>query len=75
MSLTGYRYASQDRNGETVYRTARHVSHDQLMRMLELWSAGKDTAQIAQAIGLPEHEVANRLPMLREEFRSVRAGG
>ena len=74
MNLTGYRYASQGRNGETVRRTAHHVSHDQLMRMIELWQERKDTAQIAEAVGLPEHEVANRLPMLREEFRSVRAG-
>lgn len=71
MTLLGFRFNQQTRGGETIYRTARIVTHDQLMRMIELWRGGNDTKTIAEQVCLPEHEVANRLPGLREQFRSV----
>ncbi len=71
MMLEGIRYNAPSRSGEIIRRTARFVTHDQIMTMIELWRAGKDTADIAREIGLPEHEVANRLPAIREQFRSV----
>lgn len=42
------------------------VSDDAL---LALWSAGRDTYDIALAVGLPEAVVANRLPHIRERRR------
>lgn len=72
--LTGYRFNAAGRDGETIHRTAHHVSHDQLMRIVELWREKKDTLDIAREVGLPEYEVSNRLPMLREQFRGVSNG-
>jgi len=71
MTLTGYRFTTTGKDGEKIHRTAHPVSHDQLMRMLELWREKKDTSEIAKAVNLPEHEVYNRRPMLREQFRCV----
>ena len=41
--------------------------------VLSYWTAGKNTADIASLLGLPESEVANRLPRLLARRRVQRA--
>ncbi len=41
--------------------------------MLNLWRAGRNTQEIAVALHLPEWEVANWLPVLRERARRMNA--
>lgn len=38
--------------------------------ILSLWSAGRDTYAIALQLGVPESEVANRLPRILENRRA-----
>jgi hypothetical protein len=39
--------------------------------VIALWCGGRDTLDIAQALGVPEAEVANRLPKVLERRRAV----
>ena len=49
------------------------VATDQ--QILALWCAGRDTHDIARATGVPESEVANRLPRILANQRLARADG
>lgn len=53
----------------------REITEEDNERMLKLWREGKDTLDIARALGVPEHVVYARLPMLRqiEAFQKARA--
>ena len=51
-----------------LYTKPRVISDECLMMMLVLWREKHDTVEIAAMLGLPEYEVANRLPALRERF-------
>lgn len=54
----------------------RHFVNDMsVSMMLPLWRRGWNTYTIAKELGLPECEVANRLPMLREQRRLMQGGG
>ena len=43
------------------------VSLQAACMILPLWRQGKNTLEIAQALSLPEYEIANRLPGIREQ--------
>jgi DNA-directed RNA polymerase specialized sigma24 family protein len=43
--------------------------------ILVLWKAGRNTQEIARAVGLPESEVANRLPSILERSRQDKEWG
>jgi len=51
--------------GALIPAEGRHLSHD----ILALWSAGKDTLDIARALGVPEADIYNRLPKVLERAR------
>lgn len=55
--------------------TKHFVSDHAQQMMVALWYAGKDTLDIARALSLPEHDIANRLPMLRQRHKQMRGGG
>lgn len=44
------------------------IDHD----IIALWKAGYDTTGIARALWSPEHEIANRLPLLLLKERQDR---
>jgi len=58
-------------------RTAHFVSPQQECMIIPLWRRGMDSLEIAKALGVPEHEIYNRLLLLRERLRipSVRIHG
>lgn len=41
-----------------------YVSDHAISMIYPLWFSGKDTSAIAKALGLPEYEIANRLPKI-----------
>ncbi len=43
------------------------VSRQQECMILPLWRKGMNTLEIAKALAIPEFEVTNRLPKLREQ--------
>lgn len=50
-----------------IRTTPVFVTHQTEAMIFPLWRGGKDTLDIAQALGLPEYEIANRLWKLRQE--------
>lgn len=62
IKINPYRYYPPRRH------TDRVVTDDEL---LFRWRAGLDTYAIALQVGIPESEVANRLPHIREERRKI----
>lgn len=52
-----------------IKRTPIFVSDHAQSMMVALWYASKDTNEIAKLLSLPEYEVANRLPVVREHHR------
>lgn len=59
--MNQYRYyAPRQTTNRVVYDT----------QLLQLWDSGADTYVIALQLGIPEHEVANRLIRIREERRA-----
>jgi hypothetical protein len=56
-------------------RTSYFVSIQAESMILPLWRQGKDTLDIARALSLPEHEIANRLLRMREKYRQMCGGG
>lgn len=48
---------------------ATFVSAHAESMIFPLWNAGKNTNEIARALGLPEAEIANRLPLILERRR------
>lgn len=49
-----------------VRKVEYFVSRQQECMILPLWRQGYDTQVIANTLAIPEYEVANRLPVLRE---------
>ena len=47
----------------------RVISAECEMMMVVLWRQGNDTMEIAALLSLPEFEVANRLPLLRQHHQ------
>lgn len=65
-----------DGNAEARRRIIRvspnYVSRHAEDMMVSLWLSGKNTCEIAKALGFYEHEVAGRLPSLRNRARQIR---
>jgi hypothetical protein len=61
-------------NVKIVRTTRAFVTPFDESRMMPLWRQGFDTLGIARALNLPESEIANRLPRLRERERQMRGG-
>lgn len=49
--------------------TAYFVSPQQECMIIPLWRRGLNSLEIAKALSLPEHEIYNRLSLLRERLR------
>lgn len=48
-------------------RVPRLIGNDADAHILALWKAKRDTYAIALQLGIPEHQVANRLAVLRDQ--------
>lgn len=72
--LMGRHRQDKDKSGNIITVPFVYLGHHAQAMIISLWLNGKNTADIAKALGAREHEIANRLPSLLAQRRQMRGG-